>query len=409
MQVLVIDPFHGAAGDMILGALLDLGVLHDPVRQAMSSVVACPEIIPVQRRGIRALAIQTHAGPAHRSLSEVISIVRRSDTNDTAIQMAERIFKRIAIAEEQVHGHQSHFHEVGADDAIADIIGVCTAFTLLAPDCVEILPVAVGGGEVQMAHGIYPVPAPATLAILNHSELSIRLGTDTDGELCTPTGAAILAEFRSLSPQIPHQKGLIIATGYGAGKRDTVDRPNVLRAILLDTRSESSGIPADSEEEGVVEILETNVDDVSGEVIGFTIARLIKEGARDACAIPCTMKKGRPGHLIRVISRPSDSTRLAGIMADELGTLGIRCIPAIHRFVAEREIRTVFIADRDTGSLTPFPVKAGFIGERLYLCKAEYEDARAYAEKTKIPLRIVIRMIEEKTLIFRDEEETKTP
>lgn len=419
MQGLVIDPFHGAAGDMILGAFLDLGVPEERIRLAMASVVAAPSFHYVDRQGIRALAVQTHAGPSHRSLSEVLAIIRQADTDRIAIEMAERIFTRIAKAEEEIHGQCSHFHEVGADDAIADIIGSCTAVTLLAPDFVTILPVAVGGGEIEMAHGHYPVPAPATLSILRHSSLSVQTGTIEDGELCTPTGAAILAEVASIYPSVTGPRGRVVATGYGAGNRNPPGHPNVLRMMIIRSDpindSDHACAPAGTEpgtfsdKESIIDILETNVDDISGEIISYTISRLMEEGARDACAIPCTMKKGRPGNLIRVISLPDDSERLAIIMASELGTLGVRCIPSVHRFIAERDYENISIIDTDTGYTSRFPVKIGFIGERQYLCKAEYEDAQEYAKKNNIPLRIVMRMIEEKTSFgYNERKEPKS-
>ncbi|HWQ67777.1 MAG TPA: nickel pincer cofactor biosynthesis protein LarC [Methanospirillum sp.] len=383
MRILAIDPFHGAAGDMLLGALLDLGVEQDPVIRAMASVVATPSVTSVTRAGIRAVKIHTHAGPAHRSLDEVIARVREADAPASVIVRAEGIFRLIAGGERSVHGELSHFHEVGADDAIADVIGSCMAFTLLAPDLIQVLPVATGSGMVRMAHGLYPVPAPATAAILAGSNLLVKTGGG-DGEFCTPTGAALLAGFCMESVRTA-ATGRIIRIGYGAGDRDDPQIPNVLRLILLDS---GEGLSGDQ-----VDILETNVDDVSGELIGYLLNRVIEEGARDACSIPLLMKKGRPGQLVRVISLPEDSERLAGIMARVLGTLGIRSIPSVHRFIAERHIEEISISIAGHSGI--IPVKYGLMDGECYTLKAEYESARMFAEGNNLQVSRVIREVEE--------------
>ncbi|MDD1729562.1 MAG: nickel pincer cofactor biosynthesis protein LarC, partial [Methanospirillum sp.] len=333
MRILAIDPFHGAAGDMFIGALLNLGADRDSVIRVMASVVTTPTVEVVSRAGIRATKIHTHAGHASRTLDEVLERVRSADAPAEVITRSESVFHRIASAERSVHGKMDHFHEVGADDAIADVLGACMAMYSISPEQVRVLPITTGSGRVTMAHGSYPVPAPATAAILSKGGLIVQLGGG-QGELCTPTGAALLAEFNSGAlDSLP--PGRIEAIGYGAGDRDDPDAPNVLRMILLTTSSEGTG--------DVVDILETNVDDVPGEIIGYLLGKLMDEGARDACATPLTMKKGRPGHLIRVICRPEDSGNLSEIMARETGTLGVRCIPAVHRFIADRQFEEVMV------------------------------------------------------------------
>ncbi|MCA1915342.1 nickel pincer cofactor biosynthesis protein LarC, partial [Methanospirillum hungatei] len=308
MRLLAFDPFHGAAGDMICGALLSLGADKEQVMRAMGSVVQTPDSEIVNRCGIAAVKVHTHAGPAHRTLEEVLAIVRKAEAPPAVITQAELIFTRIARAEEAVHGtHHVHFHEVGADDAIADVIGSCMAVHLLAPEKIISLPVAVGTGMLTCAHGTFPVPAPATAEILSSGRLLVMSGEHT-GEQLTPTGAAILSEFCGEGvPYLP--VGAILKTGYGAGSRDDPRSPNVLRAYLM----ECQGLSEDR-----VDILETNVDDITGECIGTLLSRVMKEGARDACAVPVLMKKGRPGHLIRVISPPERSGVLAEILARDL-------------------------------------------------------------------------------------------
>ncbi len=385
MRYLLFEPFHGAAGDMVTGALLSLGADRETVAEAMRSVVSDPSFSIVDRAGIQAIRVETHATKSSRTLDEVIARVRSARAPEPAIEMAIRVFRRISDAEESVHGIHVHFHEVGADDAIADVIGACTAMDILKPDGVAVTPVAAGGGTITGAHGTMPVPAPATMAILKGSGLAWFPGTQADGELCTPTGAALLAEFATMNPD---RLGPVNITGigYGAGNRDPPGVPNVLRVVLLEKNCE---LTSDR-----VDVLETNVDDVSGEIIGNAISVLMKAGARDASAISCIMKKGRGGYLVRVICREEDSVRLAGVMASELGTLGVRCTPSVHRFIARRTIERVRFDIR--GATIEVPVKCGWIGERCYTLKAEFDETRTHAEKLGIPVRELVRQIEQR-------------
>jgi pyridinium-3,5-bisthiocarboxylic acid mononucleotide nickel chelatase len=384
MRYLLFDPFHGAAGDMVTAALLSLGADQEPVIQAMQSVVSNPTIRTVEKKGIKAIQVKTHANSTKRTLEEVLERVRRSEAPAPAIDMAVRVFKRISDAENAIHGMETHFHEVGADDAIADVIGSCTALHILNPDGVSVQPIAVGGGTIQGSHGIMPIPAPATLEILKNTRLGIRFGTMDDGELCTPTGAALLAEFKTLEPE-KIGPATVSAVGYGAGTRDTPHVPNVLRVVLLEGLEDLS--------EDFVDVLETNVDDASGEVIGNAITALMNAGARDASAIPCIMKKGRAGYLIRVICHGEESGRLAKVMAEELGTLGIRCSPFVHRFIADRSVE--IITTEIAGQKWEVPVKCGWMGGHCYIMKAEFDNVLLVAGKSGLPAREVARIIED--------------
>ncbi len=362
---------------MITAALLDCGADRERVVAAMQAVVTEPTIETVNRAGIRATRVHTHATPEHRSLSDVYK--RLDDASPVVppevLAMARRVFSRLNAAEEEVHGSHVHFHEVGADDAIADVIGACTALFTLRVDGVAVLPLALGSGTVTGSHGTIPLPAPATVAILKGSGLVAIKGND-EGELCTPTGAALLAEFSSLGPADPGGY-TIRAVGYGAGSRDTPHSPNVLRAMVVDT---TGALPQDT-----VDLLETNVDDVSGEVIGEALARFMAAGARDASATPIIMKKGRPGYLVTVIALPETSAALARLMARELGTLGIRCIPAIHRFIAERTTAEVDVEIQ--GYRKHMPVKCGWMDGHIYTYKAEFDAARNWAAELDLPVR----------------------
>ena len=387
MRVLVFDPFHGAAGDMIIGALLDCGADKNSVMRAMQSVVSEPAITEVTRAGIRAVTVNTHATPVHRTFSEVITRLDsvKAEVPAEALAMAKRVFERINHAEEQVHGAHVHFHEVGADDAIADVIGACTALHSLGLDGVAVMPIELGRGVATGSHGTFPIPAPATVEIISRSELIAMLGVE-EMELCTPTGAALLAEFSTIPP-----KNLgtytILAVGYGAGSRDPAGVPNVIRALVVETKGNEGTLPQDT-----VDILETNIDDVSGEVIAYAITRFMEKGARDANAIPVIMKKGRPGFLIRVICTSDKSGELAELMARELGTLGVRCFPAVHRFIANRTVQYVDV--EIAGDHRTMPVKVGWMHGGIYTLKAEFDPAQEWARELGIPLLEVQRTIE---------------
>jgi uncharacterized protein (TIGR00299 family) protein len=382
MRVLLIDPFHGAAGDMIVGSLLSLGADRAAVQDAMRSVVGDPVIREVKKGGIRALQVDTQAGVEERDLDDVLTRVASVHASGSARDMTERIFRRIHAAEEAVHGAPVHFHQVGADDAVAEVIGAVVALESLGVDGVQILPLALGRGTVQTTHGVLPVPAPATAEILRKSTLSVVAGVG-EGELCTPTGAAILAEFNSQCISSPGA-GLITAVGYGAGSKSDPKSPNVLRTMLLETES---GSPQD-----VVDILETNVDDVTGEVLAYTIDRLMDAGARDASIVPLLMKKGRPAYMVRVICDPSRSSDLATLMAAELGTLGIRLLQSVHRLVTSRSLIGVPVQIR--GEVRTIEVKCSWKGDMLLSMKPEYEQCRTWAEDLGLPLREVIRIVE---------------
>jgi uncharacterized protein (TIGR00299 family) protein len=387
MRVLVFDPFHGAAGDMIIGALLDCGADKNCVMRAMQSVIAEPGITEVTRGGIRAVKVDTHATPTQRTLSEVMQRLddAASDLPPEVLAMAKRVFERIIVAEERVHGAHTHFHEVGADDAIADVIGACTALHSLGVDGVTVMPIALGQGTSTGSHGTFPIPAPATAAILSRSGLLTRQGKE-EGELCTPTGAALLAEFSTIAVT---DLGIytVQAVGYGAGTRDPAGTPNVIRALIIETTSDTGAFSQDT-----IDILETNIDDVGGEVIAHAITRFLETGARDASAMPIIMKKGRPGFLIRVICTSDKSVELAELMARELGTLGIRCIPAVHRFIAERTIE--YIDVEIAGKHRTMAVKYGWMHGEIYSLKAEFDQARDWATELGIPVREVLRAVE---------------
>ena len=385
MRFVTFDPVFGAAGDMICGALLAAGADAEGMVRAMRSAVADPEILQVVRCGVPAVQVWMHAGPAHRTLEEVLDIVRSADAPERARDLAERVFSRIHAAETRVHGtHHVHFHEVGADDAIADVLGACTGFLSLEVDGVQVLPVSAGSGTLTCAHGVMPVPAPATAEIFAASDLVVRTGDTFSGELCTPTGAALLAEFLA-SFGTRETCGKLCCTGCGAGTRDPADHPNVLRVMIQETEPKSS--------EKVVDVLETNVDDLSGEILSAVVVRMMEEGGRDACLIPVVMKKGRPGFIIRVVCMPNDAERLAAILARETGSLGVRCTPMVHRFVADRAVAPQPVVVN--GHVYSIDVKTAFLDGSPYSRKAEFDQVQIVAKEAGVPVKELKRTVEE--------------
>ncbi len=394
MFALLFDPSAGAAGDMILAALLDLGADENRVRKAVESVGCGLEIFRQEKGHISATRARVISDRRYHSLEEAVSILQGSSLEGEALKRALAALDILAEAESRVHDvpkSQAHFHEVGALDALADIAGSCEASVSLNADRILSRPVSVGGGYVETAHGLLPVPGPAALEILRAHDIP-WMGGPVDHELLTPTGAALLAalvdEFVPRFPLIQAQR-----VGYGAGSRDLAV-PNLLRGIKAKIISPSKADERDSDHHGerVVQ-LETNVDDVTGEVLGHLIELLMHEGALDVSVIPAVMKKGRSGNVIRALTRHEDMSRLAGIIVRETGSLGVRVFPSLHRFVAEREEKTVNL--NLEGVAYSAAVKISRMDGSLINVKAEYEDCKRIAKEAGMPLRMIIKKVEE--------------
>ena len=301
----------------------------------------------------------------------------------------------LAGAEGRVHGvaaEHVRFHEIGALDALADIAGACAALQSLNVESVFSRPVSVGGGFVQSAHGLLAVPGPAALEILRSHEIPWK-GGPVEEELLTPTGAALLAtlvdEFVPDFPLIRAEK-----VGYGAGKKELI-LPNVLRAIVAEIipAPEAAAKQNHGQNGDRVVQLETNVDDVTGEVLGHLIEKLMQAGALDVSVLPALMKKGRAGFVIRAIARALDTELLARIMIRETGSLGVRVFPSVHRLVAEREQRIVPV--EISGHTFRPQVKVSRMDGEILSVKPEYEDCKKIAEEMDLPLRTVIKKVEE--------------
>jgi hypothetical protein len=294
------------------------------------------------------------------------------------------VFRILGEAEAAVHGtdlDDTAFHEVGADDAVADVVGAALLVADLDPDRVVTTPLSAGGGEVTTAHGTYPVPAPAVVEVAERADWTLR-GGPVDAELLTPTGAAVLAHFAEGVDALPGIR--VTASGYGAGDREFDERANVLRAVL----GTGGELPSES-----IAVLETNLDDAAPEVLGGLQETLSEAGARDVSVVPLTMKKSRPGHLVKVIARPEDAERVARRLAEETGTLGVRRAAADHRFVAERSVETVAVAVEGTEYGVDVKVASDDAGT-VFDVSAEYDDALAVARETDLPVREVLRRAE---------------
>jgi uncharacterized protein (TIGR00299 family) protein len=332
----------------------------------------------------------THAeghGPV-RSYAAVVALVESMDLPPAVERDALAVFERLGTAEAGVHGtalDETAFHEVGADDAIADIVGVCLLVEDLAVEQVVTTPLSTGGGSVSMSHGTYPVPAPAVVEIAERADWSLR-GGPVDRELLTPTAAALFAHFAGGVKRLPDLT--VSAAGYGAGGYDLSEHPNVLRAIVGESASALS--------RDAITVLETNIDDTSPELLGGLQEALTDEGALDVTVLPTTMKKSRPGHLVKVVVDPADATRVARRLAEETGTLGVREHGAGHRWVAEREVVSATV--RIDGDRYPVAVKVASVDEgddqQVFDVSAEFDDTLAVARETSLAIREVGRRAE---------------
>ncbi len=382
----------GISGDMLTAALIDAGASAEKVRRAMLAAGRLfGEVkVNIKRTQVSEIAatrveVETR-DEGGRTYQE---IVRRLGKLAMPKQVQGAVFaalKRLADAEAKVHSKPISrlvLHEVGAADAIADIVGCCTAANELGLFEGEVLAseVAVGKGTTKFVHGDLPLPAPAVLEILRGEPVR---GVDSNYELTTPTGAALLVtladRFINAYPAMS-----VNAVGYGAGAR-RLQFPNIVRVCL----GEASGRGLEHQE---IAVLETNVDKVSGEVIGYTIEKLVTEGALDASAAPILMKKGRPGFLITVLAKPRDAERLSRVLMGETGTLGVRVLPSVHRYALERELMRVDL--KFAGRKFKPRVKIARDGKNVVGLAAEYEDARQIAERTGLPLREVIWRVED--------------
>lgn len=413
MKALYLDIFSGLSGDMFLGAMLDLGVEFRLLEQELGRLRLGGYRLHAGRGekcGIAGTKFDVHltAGHGHdhdhgddshshshshgpgdgdhshegsRNFAQIKTLIYQSQLSDWVKQKAVAVFQRVANAEGKIHGmppEQVHFHEVGAVDSIVDIVGACIALEMLGRPRVLAAGVVEGTGFVMCAHGRFPIPAPATLEILAERGVAVTQ-CDEPHELLTPTGAALLAEFVESFGPLRDLKPVKI--GYGLGTRNNLTRPNVVRAVLCEATA-SGSLSAHDWETDTIAVLETNLDDVSGEVLGFFVEKALASGALDVFHTPIQMKKNRPGVLLTVLCAEADADKFSELLLRETSAFGVRRTSA-----ERRKLRREFVTVK-----TPFgevQVKLGKLDGKVVQTAPEFESCRALAEKSGVPIKTV--------------------
>jgi hypothetical protein len=387
VKILYFDCFAGISGDMTVGALLDLGVplsflTEELARLPISLSGYTLSAEETSRRGIRAakFSVRVTEDQPHRHYSDIAGLIERSTLAAKVKEQAGQIFLRLAEAEAKVHGvelSRVHFHEVGALDSIIDIVGTALCLQYLGIKELYASALPLGSGYVETAHGRLPVPAPATAELLRGMPVHGELGA---GERVTPTGAAILAALCSGFGAPP--SFTVTEVGNGAGDRDFPDTPNILRVMLGEKQS---SLPADE-----IRVLETHIDDMNPEILGFLMDRIMAAGALDVAFTPLQMKKNRPGVCVTILTPPALLDKLARLLLAETSAIGVRHYPAtrlkLHRSLEERDT-----------SLGRVRVKVIRDDTTLIRVAPEFEECRRIAETRGIPLQDVYRIIERET------------
>lgn len=391
----------GVSGDMLLAALLDVGADEEVVRRAIERVpkfldgckgitfksedVCVDELRAKRVRIVAEDAVDSR--PAIALINAVKGCVSDMDLSGEAASMAINAIELLARAEASIHGESIesvHLHELGKADTVADIVGVAAALDSLGLNrkTIAMTRLAVGGGILKSSHGIFPIPAPVTLELLKISKIPFS-GGPVEGELATPTGVALLASISGRIIQA-YPPMSVERVGYGAGSMLHEGKPSVLRLLLGQEQEVCENV------EEIV-LLETNVDDVSGETLGYAVDKLFSEGALDVNILQAIGKKGRPVSIVRVLSRKGHEASLARTMMQELGTLGVRFL-TVRRFVAIREESLVDV--NVAGRIFKVRVKKSFLpGREPLTSKPEFEDLKMIARETGLPIREVENVV----------------
>ena len=382
MRIAYFDCYSGISGDMTLGAIVDAGVDPGAIVGAVGKLGLDFELTfeTVRRGGFRAtyakvIAPEEHA---HRHLHHIEAMIDGAGLPSKQAELAKRIFNRLGAAEANAHGmdiRKVHFHEVGAVDSIVDIVGAAVGLDLLGVDRFEASAIPTGRGSVVAAHGRMPLPAPGTAELLRGVPLA---DSPVMMELTTPTGAAIVTTVCDRFGPLPAMT--VESIGLGAGTREIPGQANILRLFV--------GQTADSPDADRVWVLETNLDDIPGEQVGYTMGRLMDAGALDAFVTPIQMKKNRPGVMISVIGLESKVEELESILFRETTTLGVRRYPVGRHKLRRKaaEVRT---------ELGPIRGKLGWLGDRPPTFSPEYDDCARVALERNVPLREVYRIAHE--------------
>jgi uncharacterized protein (TIGR00299 family) protein len=401
VKVLYFDCFAGAAGDMILGALLDAGLPFDELKRALGSLAVEGWDISVDRvikTGVTAAKFRvhehsptlahTHASSgatgasgghhAHHHLKCIFAAIDRSSLSQAGKAKAIKMFTRLGEAEAAIHGttlDKVHLHEVGALDSIIDIVGAVFALEWFGADRIVVSPINVGGGTVKSAHGVFPVPAPATLALLNGAPV---YSSGIQQELLTPTGALILTEYATEFGPVPAMK--IGKIGYGAGDRELKETPNVVRVLLGD--AEDAQAASRTPHEHRVAILECEIDDMNPQIFGVLMEKLYAAGALEVFYSAVQMKKNRPGTLMTIVAAPDKRDAMTDIVFRESTTIGVRH-QELSRECLDREMVTV------STSVGPVRFKVASRGGRVLNAQPEFEDLAKLSAERGIPVKDV--------------------
>lgn len=381
-----LDCASGISGDMTLGALLDAGADLAAVQAGLDSMGLAHvklSAAEVKKHGFRATHLRIAHEPelAHRHLHHITALIDKSQViTPRAKELAKTIFTRIGEAEAKVHGmplRQVHFHEVGAIDSIADIVGTAIAWDALGITSAAASPIPTGRGFITIAHGRCAIPAPATAELLAGIPLA---ESNVECELTTPTGAGIVRALCESFGPLPAMT--IHKIGYGAGTKDLAEQANLLRIILGEKNSAAASLGLET-----VWVLETNLDDTTGEIIGYTQERLFAAGALDVYLTPIQMKKNRPAVMLSVLCKAADCDALETILFIETGTLGVRRYATQRRALPREAVTVATLWGEVAGKVATLPS-----GAKAFT--AEFEACRVLAEANKVPLRVVLEAAE---------------
>jgi uncharacterized protein (TIGR00299 family) protein len=403
MRTLYFDCFAGASGDMILGALVGAGVDARHLLEQLSLLGVQGyeiEFGTADRSGIsatRAIVSVPHEH-AHRHLKDILKIIYDSGLGDQVKDRAAHIFSRLAEAEARVHNlpvERIHFHEVGAMDAILDVVGACIGFEALGIERFVSSPLHVGSGMVEMAHGRFPVPPPAVAELLKDAPV---YSSEITGELVTPTGAAIISTVASEYGHLPKMK--VERVSYGAGSRDYPRFPNALRLMIgeSDAAEVKKGVGFDSQPEAErLVMLETNIDDMTAQRFGYLMERALEMGALDCFFTSVQMKKNRPGVLVSILCRPAEQEKLTGLLFAETTTLGVR-ETEVKRRALEREVISV---ETRYGAID---VKVAHLYGQVMNEMPEYEQCLAAARRACVALGVVEEEVRSRLAAMKSEK-----
>jgi pyridinium-3,5-bisthiocarboxylic acid mononucleotide nickel chelatase len=392
MKTLYFDCFAGASGNMILGGLVSLGIDERELIEQIKLLDIADfsiEFTTVNKSGISAIHanVKVPHENAHRHLHTIEKLISGSKLSDKIKNHAIKIFTNLAEAEAKIHGidvQKVHFHEVGAMDAIIDVTGSCIAFEMLGIENFACSKIHVGSGFANMAHGKFPVPPPAVGELLKGIPI---YSTEITGELCTPTGAAIIATLSTSYGEIPNL--ITEKIGFGAGTRDYENFPNVIRLMLgeispqrhRDTEPDFSKTKDQKPKTNLI-LLETNLDDVSPQVLGFVMDKAFEFGALDCWFTPIQMKKNRPATMISILCEPKNRRQLIELLYVETTTLGVR-VREVERECLERKFVKI------TTQFGEIDVKIGLLNGRQVNAMPEYEQLKRIANEQNVPLKLL--------------------